>query len=179
MPQVANRIPIGASADQVWQVLADFGGVAKWAPSVVQSRCSTEIDRGAGAKRVLTTSTGHITEEVIVGWNPSLFVENLALLVGRAPSAEYLAEIKTRALSVPGVLGVRDLRAEYIGPGVVHAGMSIVVARGTPIEQAHAIAEEAQQRVHAHSEAGFCVIHIEPAETPLLGELSNLIFDNV
>lgn len=93
-----------------------------------------------------------------------LFLENLALLVGRAPDEKYLAEIKARALSVPGVLGVHDLRAEYIGPGIVHAGMHIVVARGTPIEEANKISKQVHQRVHADSPSGYCVIHVDPAE---------------
>ncbi|MDE3090959.1 MAG: SRPBCC family protein [Chloroflexota bacterium] len=69
MSQVTKRIPISASADEVWQVLADFGGVERWAPTVLQSHCSTEVHRGLGAKRILTTSTGETTEEVIVEWN--------------------------------------------------------------------------------------------------------------
>ena len=61
------------------------------------------------------------------------------------------------------MLGVHDLRAEYIGPDIVHAGMHIEVRRGTAIEEADRIAEEVQKRIHEDSEAGFCTIHVDPA----------------
>lgn len=61
------------------------------------------------------------------------------------------------------MLGVHDLRAEFIGPDVVHAGMHIEVQRGTPIEEADRIAEEVQKRIHEGSEEGFCTIHVDPA----------------
>ncbi len=69
MSQIIKHVPISAPTDKVWQVLADFGGAEKWAPTVVQSRCSTKLDRGVGAKRILTTSRGDVTEEAIVEWN--------------------------------------------------------------------------------------------------------------
>ncbi|NOH04562.1 MAG: cation transporter [Chloroflexi bacterium] len=65
-----------------------------------------------------------------------LFRENWSLLLGRSPGSEYLERVKAAALSVPGVRGVHDLRAEYIGPEVIHAGLHIEVPRGTPIEEA-------------------------------------------
>jgi divalent metal cation (Fe/Co/Zn/Cd) transporter len=46
----------------------------------------------------------------------------------------------------------------------VHAGMHIVVRRGTPIEEADRIAEEVHQRVHEGTHSGYCVIHVDPAE---------------
>lgn len=69
MPRIAKQIPIDAPADTVWQVLADFGAAEKWAPTVTSSRASSEGKRGVGAKRVLTTTSGEITEEVVVEWN--------------------------------------------------------------------------------------------------------------
>ena len=93
-----------------------------------------------------------------------LFRENLSFLLGRSPGKEFLAEVEREARSVPGVLGVHDLRAEFIGPGVVHAGMHIVVPRGTPIEEAARIADEVDARVHHGAQHGFCVIHVDAAE---------------
>ncbi len=92
-----------------------------------------------------------------------LFRENLSFLLGRSPGPEYLAEVKRLALSVPGVLGVHDLRAEYIGPDTVHAGMHINVRRGLPIEKANSIAGEVMQRLHHDAASGYCVIHVDPA----------------
>ncbi len=90
-----------------------------------------------------------------------LFRENSSMLLGRSPGPEYLANVKRLALSVLGVLGVHDLRAEYIGPETVHAGMHVVVQRGTPIEEADRIAEEVSRRVHEDADSGHCVIKVE------------------
>jgi cation diffusion facilitator family transporter len=95
-----------------------------------------------------------------------LFIENLLFLLGRSPGSEYLANVERIARSVPGVLGIHDLRAEFIGPGVVHAGMHIEVQRGLPIEEADRIAEQVRERIHEGEggDSGFCVIHVDPAE---------------
>jgi len=100
----------------------------------------------------------------IIAYNGvKLFIENFTFLLGKSPGAEYLAKLETTARSVPGVLGVHDVRAEYIGPDVVHAGLHIEVQRGTSIEEADRIAEEVEQRVHAGTKSGFCIIHVDPA----------------
>lgn len=105
-----------------------------------------------------------IVVATIIAYNGfKLFRENWSHLLGRSPGPEYLARIESLARSVPGVLGVHDLRAEYIGPDVVHAGLHIEVRRGTAIEEADRIAEEVQKRIHEGSEAGFCTIHVDPA----------------
>ncbi|MEJ2557565.1 MAG: cation transporter dimerization domain-containing protein [Anaerolineae bacterium] len=70
----------------------------------------------------------------------SLFRENLCFLLGRSPGPEYLAEIERLACSVPGVLGVHGLRAEYIGPEAVHADMHI--------EEADRTAEKVNEQIH-------------------------------
>ena len=95
-----------------------------------------------------------------------LFRENTSFLLGRSPGPQYLANMERLIRSVPGVLGVHDLRAEYIGPEAIHAGMHIEVRRGTPIEEADRIAHEAEERVHAGTPSGFCVIHVDPVEAP-------------
>ena len=105
-----------------------------------------------------------IVVATIIAYNGfKLFRENWSLLLGRSPGTEYLERIKATALSVSGVLGVHDIRAEYIGPDVVHAGLHIEVPRGTPIEDADQISEEVQKRIHAGMDTGFCVIHVDPA----------------
>ena len=91
-----------------------------------------------------------------------LFRENMSYLVGRSPGPQFLAEVDSMARSVEGVLGVHDLRAEYIGPDTVHTGMHIEVQRGTSIEDADRIAEEVRKRVHQVTGCLYCVIHVDP-----------------
>jgi len=68
------------------------------------------------------------------------------------------------AKSVKGVMGIHDVKAEYVGPDVVHTGFHIEVARGTPIEEADAIAEEVRERVSRETRCQHCVIHVDPAD---------------
>lgn len=94
-----------------------------------------------------------------------LFRENLSFLLGRAPGPEYLAHIERLARSVEGVLGVHDLRAEYIGPDVVHAGVHIEVRSGLSIDEANRIANEVDRRVHQGAHSGYCFIHVDAAKS--------------
>lgn len=93
-----------------------------------------------------------------------LFRENASMLLGRSPGREFLAKVEALARSVPGVLGVHDLKAEYIGPGVVHAGLHVEVRRGLPIEEAERIAIEVRTRIEAATGCRHCVVHVDPAE---------------
>ncbi|MBI3989650.1 MAG: cation diffusion facilitator family transporter [candidate division NC10 bacterium] len=97
-----------------------------------------------------------------------LFRENLCFLLGRSPGPEFLARVESLARSVDGVLGVHDLRAEYVGPGTVHAGMHIQVHRGLPLEEANHIAEEVRRQVQQVTGCGYCIIHVEAAEPKAL-----------
>ncbi len=93
-----------------------------------------------------------------------LFRDNVSFLMGRSPGPEFLAKVEGLARSVPGVLDVHDLKAEYIGPDTVHAGMHIEVCRGLPIEEADRIAEEVRRRVHQAIGCRYCFIHMDAAK---------------
>lgn len=113
----------------------------------------------------LADPIGAIAVATIITANAiGLLRDNASLLLGRSPGPEFLAEVERVARSVPGVVGVHDLKAEYVGPGGVHAGMRIEVARGLVIEEAARIAEEVRRRVHRDTHSGYCFIQIEPAE---------------
>jgi len=92
-----------------------------------------------------------------------LFKDNVHYLLGRAPGREFMEKVELTAKSVKGVLGIHDLRAEYVGPNVVHTGFHIEVAKGTPIEEADRIAEEVQERVSRETGCQHCVIHVDSA----------------
>jgi ferrous-iron efflux pump FieF len=106
-----------------------------------------------------------IVVATIIAWNAiQLFRENASLLLGRSPGPEFQAQVEREAQSVPGVLGVHDYRAEFVGSDTVHAGLHIEVARGLPIEEADRIAEEVKRRIHEGSDTGYCVIHVDASE---------------
>jgi divalent metal cation (Fe/Co/Zn/Cd) transporter len=59
----------------------------------------------------------------------------------QAPPAEFMAMLEDTARSVDGVTGIHGLRAEYIGPGVIHADIHIEVSSTLTLVQAHDIAK--------------------------------------
>ena len=89
-----------------------------------------------------------------------LLCENASFLLGRSPGAAFLKRVEQAALSVPGVLGVHELRGEYIGPEMLHLEMHITVALCTPIEEAHKIATEVRERVNQEGCCDSCIIHV-------------------
>lgn len=103
----------------------------------------------------------------IIAYNAAgLFRENMSFLLGRSPGPEFLKTVESVARSVDGVLGVHEMRAEYIGPDTVHVGMHIDVKQGLPIEDADHIAEEVREKVHSSVKGGYCIIHVDAAGIP-------------
>jgi ferrous-iron efflux pump FieF len=96
-----------------------------------------------------------------------LFRENLSFLLGRAPESQLMEAIRQTALSTPGVLSVHNLRAEMIGPEIVHTALHIEVKCGMPIEQADAIATEVKARIHKLTDYGYCIVHVDPEGSQL------------
>lgn len=92
-----------------------------------------------------------------------MLLENARFLLGSSPGPEFMAGLRRAALSVPGVLVVNDVRAEFVGPHTVHAGLRIGVRADLSVGDAHALAREVERRVHANAPSGHCFVEIEPA----------------
>ncbi len=104
-----------------------------------------------------------IAVATLVAYNAvGLFRENLSFLLGRSPGPEFLSKVERLARSVPGVRGIHDLRAQYIGPDTVHTGFHIEVDPGISIEEADRIAEEVHEKVHEEMGCQYCFIHMDP-----------------
>ena len=58
MSKLTHQVTINAPVDEVWEVLADFGAIDKWAPPVSKSYSTTEANGGVGAGRHCDTSFG-------------------------------------------------------------------------------------------------------------------------
>jgi cation diffusion facilitator family transporter len=91
-----------------------------------------------------------------------LFRENMSILLGQAPSADIMAGLEETARSVPGVLGIHGLRAEYIGPGVIHADMHIEVSSMLTVVEAHDIAKQVDALMEPVLGNGICEVHVDP-----------------
>jgi cation diffusion facilitator family transporter len=114
----------------------------------------------------LADPIGAIMVATLIAFNAvGLFRENASFLLGRSPGPQFLAEVERLALSVPGVVAVRDVRAEYVGPEAVHAGLRIEVQPSLPVEEAARIAHEVHRRVHSSTiHSGYCFVQIDAAK---------------
>ncbi|HNX49642.1 MAG TPA: cation diffusion facilitator family transporter [Thermoanaerobaculaceae bacterium] len=99
----------------------------------------------------------------IIAFNAiGLFRENSSILLGKAPPDETMAAVETAARSVPGVLGIHELRVELVGPGVAHATMHIQVTAAQTVAEGHNIARQVDRLVEPLLGNGFCEIHVDP-----------------
>ncbi len=68
MPEIRRQVKINAPKEKTWEILADWGAVSNWAPTITESHITTEAKRGVGAIRSCDhTQMGKIEEE-IVAW---------------------------------------------------------------------------------------------------------------
>jgi len=96
--------------------------------------------------------------------------ENLGYLTGRGAVPDLTEQIVAAASEVPGVLGVHQVIADYVGPQL-RVDMHIDVDGKIGLCQAHVIADQVQERVEALSTVDLAFVHVEP--TGLLPEAEN------
>jgi cation diffusion facilitator family transporter len=96
-----------------------------------------------------------------------LLKDNVHYLVGRAPSQQFFEKVESTAKSVKGVLGVHDLKAEYVGPNIIQASLHIEVEKETSIVEADRMAHEVEERVGQEVNCQYCVIHVDPTNNQI------------
>ena len=68
MSNLTAQVKITAPKEKTWEILADWGAVSNWAPTITESHTTTEAKRGVGSIRSCDhTQMGNIEEE-IVAW---------------------------------------------------------------------------------------------------------------
>ena len=82
MRELIARIEINTAHQAVWDVLADFGNVADWAPYMRGSCLVGERKSGLGTCRTMRHAWGFRFEETVTDWNPGT---GLSFDVLRAP----------------------------------------------------------------------------------------------
>jgi len=70
MRELTERIEINAPPQAVWSVLSDFGGVADWAPRMLDSSLLGNQESGVGTCRAMHHAWGFRFEESVTEWNP-------------------------------------------------------------------------------------------------------------
>lgn len=99
MTKLSYETRIEAPVQQVWDVLADFGGTWKYNPNVTKSHSTSETNSGVGAERHCDLAfAGAEVEERIVDWNEGRSYD-VAILDGRRtpPMKDPLAHFEVEA----------------------------------------------------------------------------------
>lgn len=69
MRVLEERVELEAPAARVWAALADFGGVARWAPYMRSSRLLGDQAAGVGTRRAMRHAWGFRFEECVTQWH--------------------------------------------------------------------------------------------------------------
>lgn len=84
---------IDAAPDRVWEILADFGNIYRWNPSVKHSHLTSEATAGPGTGRHCDLGYAGL-DEVVTAWEPG---ETLAIAVtGTGPNPVATAAVTFR-----------------------------------------------------------------------------------
>lgn len=81
MPDLSVESRVDRPADEVWAALADFGGIARWAPNVSHSCLTGQQVEGVGTERRVQVGRDALIERV-TEWAPG---ERLAYTVEGLP----------------------------------------------------------------------------------------------
>jgi len=88
-------------------------------------------------------------------------LENVGYLMGKAPSPKIQAEILAAARAVPGVLGLHDLRAHYVGDRI-HVELHVELDKNLSLAEAHEIGDGVRRALEGMELVQEAFIHIDP-----------------
>lgn len=91
MSEIACSLEFDSSVETVWKELADYGGIAAWAPGVVS--CKLE-GSGVGAVRHVEMPGDAIMEERLESLDDATTTLTYAIIGGPLPVNNYLATVK-------------------------------------------------------------------------------------
>lgn len=103
---------------------------------------------------------GLVVAAFLVKVSLEIILENVRYLTGQAPPFEVCERIKVRALEVPNVLGVHDLRAHYVG-NKLHVELHIEVPPELSLKEAHDVGEEVKKRIEEMPEVERAFVHVD------------------
>jgi cation diffusion facilitator family transporter len=100
-------------------------------------------------------------------------------LVGEAPSAQLIADIRASALGIPAVDGVHDVMVHSYG-GLVVTSLHIEVSSGLDLTRAHDVAEAVEATINTRFH-GWSVVHVDPVnrEHPLYAGVHSFLSETL
>lgn len=88
--------------------------------------------------------------------------ENINNILGTVPSKEILDDINKSALSVDGVLGIHNVRINYLGP-YASVELHVTVAQDLSLKEAHEIAHNVEEKIIQDIEVvSMVTVHVCP-----------------
>ncbi len=91
-----------------------------------------------------------------------LIRENFGILVGKSPGAEWMEEVRRLACRTQGVLGVHDMKAEYVGPREIHLDIHICVPPDTHVSTGDKISESLERSLRERLGVTQVTVHVDP-----------------
>lgn len=88
-------------------------------------------------------------------------MKNIGYLMGQEPEERLIEEIRQTALNVPGVKGVHDLRAHYVG-NLIHVELHAEIDWDMGAQEAHEIAADVHTAVERLRPVSEAFIHLDP-----------------
>ncbi len=89
-----------------------------------------------------------------------IILQNVGYLTGRSPPSEVCCRIKETVMAVPGVVGVHDLRAHYVG-NKLHVELHIEVPPELTLRGAHDISHEVKKCIEELPEVEVAFVHVD------------------
>lgn len=104
---------------------------------------------------------------ILIGVNgASLFKENASSLLGESPPKETMDALDAAARAVPGVSGVHAMRAQRIGPDLVHGEIHVEVDGSLSVRDGHRIAEAVRAAMRRTEPQSDWVVHVDVGPPP-------------
>jgi cation diffusion facilitator family transporter len=103
-----------------------------------------------------------IAVALIIAWSGwRILRRSIPILVDQR--AVDATDLRRTINGIPGVVEVRGIRSRYSASGVLFAELTIAVPRGTPVDAAHALADEVEAALAARYGTAEITVHVEPA----------------
>ena len=103
-----------------------------------------------------------IAVALIIAWSGwQILRRSIPILVDQR--AVEATDLRRLIKDIPGIVEVRKVRSRYTASGVLFAELTIVVPGATPVDRAHALADEVEAAFGARYGAAEITVHVEPA----------------
>jgi mxaD protein len=96
---VRQAIQINAPANEVWDVVSDFGGIHNWLIFIKDTKITLGKNRQKGAIRLLTRGNGTKIEERLVAYDPSNMTASYSYVQGVPLSSDYYSTMTVKSIS--------------------------------------------------------------------------------